>query len=474
MRAYIQHREHENAGMRTYYFSADTQEDMNGWIRAMNQATLVQSTPENKRDIVDMEWPSVPVNNHIESFKEFPQPEPVQMRSNYSKPKEPPPSRNEEPRRNSGEKEQYRDVRLQDGYQDEGERERYPVVGEKERYRETGDKERFREAADKELYRNGEDKERQREPEKELHRTGGGKDRQRETEKELHRTGGGKDRQREPEKELHRTGGGKDRQREPEKELHRTGGDKDRQREVGLKDRFKERIDKDYYSRDLEEPERVPERARPRQLRRPQKRHQHQRGESSEFFSVQRPAVRLHRFQQKVSLCGPTDSPTADPGEERDLAGFLPDQHQSSGAERSRHLQEGLCAQSRPGETCAAAQHDGPGGAMGEGPEGRRQEYRARTVFAGLERYQTLPKTPADTPPAGSPPPSRNLFPVTTSGGRPGPVVFVGVSHLKEGDGVAAVRSGSKRQVPCFKLRGGQPHRARFTCRHHGRVLTVS
>ncbi|XP_065104948.1 pleckstrin homology domain-containing family A member 7 isoform X14 [Paramisgurnus dabryanus] len=33
----------EHCGMRTYYFSADTQEDMNGWIRAMNQAALMQS-----------------------------------------------------------------------------------------------------------------------------------------------------------------------------------------------------------------------------------------------------------------------------------------------------------------------------------------------------------------------------------------------------------------------------------------------
>ncbi|GAA6070515.1 pleckstrin homology domain-containing family A member 7 isoform X13, partial [Tachysurus ichikawai] len=33
----------EHGGMRTYFFSADTQEDMNGWIRAMNQAALMQS-----------------------------------------------------------------------------------------------------------------------------------------------------------------------------------------------------------------------------------------------------------------------------------------------------------------------------------------------------------------------------------------------------------------------------------------------
>ncbi|XP_066540777.1 pleckstrin homology domain-containing family A member 7 isoform X2 [Hoplias malabaricus] len=33
----------EHGGMRTYYFSADTQEDMNTWVRAMNQAALMQS-----------------------------------------------------------------------------------------------------------------------------------------------------------------------------------------------------------------------------------------------------------------------------------------------------------------------------------------------------------------------------------------------------------------------------------------------
>lgn len=33
----------EHTGMRTYYFSADTQEDMNTWLRAMNHATLMQN-----------------------------------------------------------------------------------------------------------------------------------------------------------------------------------------------------------------------------------------------------------------------------------------------------------------------------------------------------------------------------------------------------------------------------------------------
>lgn len=33
----------EHTGMRTYYFSADTQEDMNTWLKAMNQAALMQN-----------------------------------------------------------------------------------------------------------------------------------------------------------------------------------------------------------------------------------------------------------------------------------------------------------------------------------------------------------------------------------------------------------------------------------------------
>lgn len=33
----------EHTGMRTYYFSADTQEDMNTWLRAMNHAALMQN-----------------------------------------------------------------------------------------------------------------------------------------------------------------------------------------------------------------------------------------------------------------------------------------------------------------------------------------------------------------------------------------------------------------------------------------------
>lgn len=41
----------EQSGMRTYYFSADTLEDMNAWIRAMNQAAQVLSRSSLKRSV---------------------------------------------------------------------------------------------------------------------------------------------------------------------------------------------------------------------------------------------------------------------------------------------------------------------------------------------------------------------------------------------------------------------------------------
>ncbi|XP_026086732.1 pleckstrin homology domain-containing family A member 7-like isoform X9 [Carassius auratus] len=73
----------EHTGMRTYYFSADTQEDMNGWVRAMNQAALLQ-THTVKRDESDhleqvnvsekLKQQAVPQTNHINSFV-IPEPE---------------------------------------------------------------------------------------------------------------------------------------------------------------------------------------------------------------------------------------------------------------------------------------------------------------------------------------------------------------------------------------------------------------
>ncbi|XP_043757892.1 pleckstrin homology domain-containing family A member 7 isoform X1 [Cervus elaphus] len=60
----------EQSGMRTYYFSADTQEDMNAWIRAMNQAAQVLSRSSLKRDTEKVERQAVPQANHAESCRE--------------------------------------------------------------------------------------------------------------------------------------------------------------------------------------------------------------------------------------------------------------------------------------------------------------------------------------------------------------------------------------------------------------------
>nr|XP_057945270.1 pleckstrin homology domain-containing family A member 7 isoform X3 [Doryrhamphus excisus] len=58
----------EHSGMRTYFFSADTQEDMNGWIRAMNQAALMQHTHAFKREMErpdENPHPTPPQTNHV-------------------------------------------------------------------------------------------------------------------------------------------------------------------------------------------------------------------------------------------------------------------------------------------------------------------------------------------------------------------------------------------------------------------------
>ncbi|KAA0723236.1 Pleckstrin -like proteiny domain-containing family A member 7 [Triplophysa tibetana] len=72
MRSYIYNKnslvgsQAEHCGMRTYFFSADTHEDMNGWIRAMNQAALMQSHGA-KRDTERISNPEnvVPQTNHF-------------------------------------------------------------------------------------------------------------------------------------------------------------------------------------------------------------------------------------------------------------------------------------------------------------------------------------------------------------------------------------------------------------------------
>ncbi|KAM4617479.1 pleckstrin homology domain-containing family A member 7 [Discoglossus pictus] len=114
MRAYIHQKNtivgshQEHSGMRTYYFSAETQEDMNGWIRAMNQAALMQTSPAPKRDNEDMEWQSAPVENHIDSYKEYAKPEVIPMKENYQQPKEMNSSHKfEELKRESVENDQY-------------------------------------------------------------------------------------------------------------------------------------------------------------------------------------------------------------------------------------------------------------------------------------------------------------------------------------------------------------------------------
>ncbi|XP_055279258.1 pleckstrin homology domain-containing family A member 7 isoform X3 [Moschus berezovskii] len=71
MRALICHSSQaEQSGVRTYYLSADTQEDMNAWVRAMNQAAQVLSRSSLKRDTEKVERQAVPQANHTESCRE--------------------------------------------------------------------------------------------------------------------------------------------------------------------------------------------------------------------------------------------------------------------------------------------------------------------------------------------------------------------------------------------------------------------
>lgn len=60
----------EHSGMRTYYFSADTLEDMNAWVKAMNQAAQVLSRSSLKRDMDKVERQAVPQANHTEACQE--------------------------------------------------------------------------------------------------------------------------------------------------------------------------------------------------------------------------------------------------------------------------------------------------------------------------------------------------------------------------------------------------------------------
>lgn len=151
MRAYIQHTDslRDHPSMRTYYFSADTQEDMNGWIRVMNQAALVQNASDSRREIVDMDWLPAPVNNHIDSFKEYAKPEGIQSRRAYPK--------QEEPRRNSSEEGTQKDAgdkgRDKERYRDGSDKERRRNVGDKGQHQDVVEKEHYRNVAEQERYR---------------------------------------------------------------------------------------------------------------------------------------------------------------------------------------------------------------------------------------------------------------------------------------------------------------------------------
>ncbi|XP_038139706.1 pleckstrin homology domain-containing family A member 7 isoform X13 [Cyprinodon tularosa] len=65
----------EHCGMRTYFFSADTQEDMNGWIRAMNQAALMQQSHTIKREMEKPLQQALPQTNHIHNAQNSSQPD---------------------------------------------------------------------------------------------------------------------------------------------------------------------------------------------------------------------------------------------------------------------------------------------------------------------------------------------------------------------------------------------------------------
>lgn len=60
----------EHPGMRTYYFGADTQEDMNGWIRAMNQSALVVGENNNKMGHLNNHASSAPEGFYA-SYEDF-------------------------------------------------------------------------------------------------------------------------------------------------------------------------------------------------------------------------------------------------------------------------------------------------------------------------------------------------------------------------------------------------------------------
>uniref|UniRef100_A0ACB8G4G4 Pleckstrin y domain-containing A member 7 n=1 Tax=Sphaerodactylus townsendi TaxID=933632 RepID=A0ACB8G4G4_9SAUR len=91
MRAYIYNKssvigsQAEHSGMRTYYFSADTQEDMNSWIRVMNQAALMQTYSSPKRETEKIDQQAVPQANHVDIYKECTKLNPADAQGSYRK-----------------------------------------------------------------------------------------------------------------------------------------------------------------------------------------------------------------------------------------------------------------------------------------------------------------------------------------------------------------------------------------------------
>ncbi|XP_021257270.1 pleckstrin homology domain-containing family A member 7-like isoform X3 [Numida meleagris] len=75
----------EHSGMRTYYFSADTQEDMNSWIRAMNQAALMQTRSSLKRETEKVDQQAVPQVNHVDACKACVKAEIADKKESYQK-----------------------------------------------------------------------------------------------------------------------------------------------------------------------------------------------------------------------------------------------------------------------------------------------------------------------------------------------------------------------------------------------------
>ncbi|XP_040557292.1 pleckstrin homology domain-containing family A member 7 isoform X2 [Gallus gallus] len=75
----------EHSGMRTYYFSADTQEDMNSWIRAMNQAALMQTRSSLRRETEKADQRAVPQVNHVDACKVCVKAEATDTKESYQK-----------------------------------------------------------------------------------------------------------------------------------------------------------------------------------------------------------------------------------------------------------------------------------------------------------------------------------------------------------------------------------------------------